>query len=96
MPEDVATLRLRLGVERGTADVVPAATSVVNNQGRDLGSQFGFALLDEELPKLGVEGGEYGGEERLFFRYFYSREWFGTASEHLRGKIGFPITLSDG
>jgi len=54
------------GVKRG-ADVIPAAASVENHQSWHLCGQFGFALLDEELPKLRSERGEHVSERHSFF-----------------------------
>jgi hypothetical protein len=65
----VRTLGFGAGVERG-AEVIPAAATVHNSQTGDLGSQFGFALLDEKLPKLGCKRGERVGEVRSFFGSF--------------------------
>jgi hypothetical protein len=50
--------RLELRVKRA-ADVVSAAATFQNCQPGNLGSQFGFALLFEELAKLGCEDREY-------------------------------------
>jgi len=63
------TIGLGLRTERATTDVIPTAATVENNQGADLGSQFGFACFDEELPKLVGECGERVGPsfKVLFF-----------------------------
>jgi len=67
VPGAVTAFRLGLRVKRATTDVAPTAATVVNSQGVNLGSQFGFALLDEKLAKLGCERGERIGEERSVF-----------------------------
>jgi hypothetical protein len=66
MTGTVDTIGLRLRVESG-AEGVSATATVKNRQTGHLGSQFGFAMLDEKLPKLGYELGERVGEEQSFF-----------------------------
>jgi len=48
-------------------------TGLESSKTRHLCSQFGFALLGQELPKLGCEGRERVGEEQPFFSWILNR-----------------------
>lgn len=58
---------------KSRAEVVLATASVVNSQGRNLGSQFRFALLGQESLKFACELGECVSEERLFLSLLIHR-----------------------
>ena len=66
MTGTVGTIGFGFRVERG-ADVIPARAPLENSQALHLSRQFVFALLDEELPKLGCKCGERVSERRSFF-----------------------------
>ena len=51
---------------KSRAEVVLATASVVNSQGRNLGSQFRFALLGQESLKLACELGEASARSGCF------------------------------
>src|ERR1700683_2603711 len=66
VPATVSTSGLGSRVKRG-AEVVTATATVENHQSRPLCSQFGIALLGQELPKLGCERREHISEEQSLF-----------------------------